>query len=339
VIVHKLTKNLYNTVLREKSMYDVITSGSATIDAFVQTGNKLFRGTDGTVSVPFGSKIAVEKILFEVGGGGTNTAVSLTRLGLKVAFLGKVGNDYNGERIVRQLRQESVDTSFVRKGREGSGFSVVLDAYRHDRTILTFKGSNDHISFSELPLARMRTKWFYLASMMNQSFKTIERLSGWAQRKGIRVMFNPSSYLTERGIGFLREIVSKSDILVMNNEESMMLIKKNSVKERLKGLMKYGPEIAIVTDGPNGVYLHDGTGFYSARPHKIDVVETTGAGDAFGSGFLAGYIKTNDVKYALRLGLAIAETVIQTVGNKHNLPTWNQAVAFVKSHPTPIKRF
>lgn len=319
-------------------MYDVITSGSATVDAFIQTGDKLFRGSDGVVSVPFGSKIVVDDIMFEVGGGGTNTAVAISRLGLKVAFLGKIGRGTNSERVMRHLRKEKVDTSLVRRGTGRTGFSVVLDAYRHDRTILTFKGSNDQLHFSELNLKKLKTKWFYLCSMMNESFKTIERLALWAKRHNTKVMFNPSSYLTAKGTGFLKTIIGNSDVLVLNKEEAGMLVKQHSMSGLLLGLAKLGPQIVIITDGENGVHLlHQGLA-YSVKPHKIEVVETTGAGDAFGSGFLSGYIRTGDIEFSLTLGLITAEAVIQKIGGKHNLPRWKEVLSIMKSQPTPIQK-
>jgi ribokinase len=320
-------------------MFDVITVGSATVDAFVQTGNKLFRGSNGIVKVPFGSKIAIDDIFFDIGGGGTNTAVALARLGLKVAFLGKIGKDYNSEKVLELLRKEKVDTSLVKRGNEGTGFSVILDAYRHDRTILTFKGSNNGLDFGEIPLGSLKTKWFYFCSMMNKSFKSMERLGVYAKKNGIKVMFNPSSYLTEKGLEYLRRVVSCSMILVLNKEEAMMLVKSKGIKKILAELHSLGPEIVIVTDGPRGVFVYHQECYYAAKPHKINVVETTGAGDAFGSGFLVGYINTNDAKFALKLGLLNAEAVIQNVGNKHNLPRWSDALKMMKRHPTPILEF
>jgi ribokinase len=319
-------------------MYDVITSGSATIDAFIQTGNKLFRGADGAVSVPFGSKIVVDDIVFAVGGGGTTTAIAFSKFGLKAAFLGKIGLGTNSERVIKELKKDGVDTSLVRKGKDRTGFSVVLDAYKRDRTILTFKGSNDKLCYSEVPLDKLKTRWFYFCSMMNESFKTIEKLSAWARKRNIDVMFNPSSYLASKGIRFLGKLISNSRIIVMNLEEARILLGNHDVKKLLAKLHSHGPEIAIITDGPNGVHLLRDGYYYRVRPHRIRVVETTGAGDAFGAGFLAGFIKTDDIEFSLRLGLITAEKVIQTIGSKHNLPGWDDAMQTMRRISTPVAR-
>ncbi|MFH0978666.1 MAG: carbohydrate kinase family protein [Candidatus Woesearchaeota archaeon] len=317
-------------------MYDVITCGSATVDAFVQTGDKLFRGSDGMVSVPFGSKICVDDIMFDVGGGGTNTAVCFARMGFKVAFLGKIGRGTNSERVLKLLKKEGIDTSLIKRGTGRTGFSVILDAFKHERTILTFKGSNDTLKFSEVKLNRLKTRWLYCSSMMNESLKTIEKVFVWAKKKRIGLMFNPSSYLTEKGPSFLKTILANCSVLVLNKQEAMMLAQRNRIEDLLVSLRKLGPEIVLITDGENGVHALYQRMAYSIRPHKIDVVETTGAGDAFGAGFLSGWIKTGDIEFSLKLGLITAESVIQKVGGKRNLPTYKEAVSTMKKLETPI---
>ena len=90
-------------------MYDVITVGSATVDAFTNTGKKLFKkGKKDYVQVPFGSKILVEQLKFDIGGGGTNTAVALSRLGLKTSYIGSMGQGNNSQRIKTLLTNSSV---------------------------------------------------------------------------------------------------------------------------------------------------------------------------------------------------------------------------------------
>jgi len=319
-------------------MYDVITCGSATVDAFIQTGDKLFVGRNGSVRVPFGSKIVVEDVVFAVGGGGTNTATAFARLGLKVAFLGKTGQGTNSERVIKQLQKEKVDTRFVLRGNGRTGFSVVLDAYKRDRTILTFKGSNDQMRFEDVSIRKLKTKWFYFCSMMNESYKTIERLAAYAKKHNIKVLFNPSAYLARKGMGFVTKMLLNTDILVLNKEEGNLLTGKKNVKQILQELVKKGPRIVIITDGENGVHLYDTNYYYRLKPHKIKVVETTGAGDAFGAGFLVGYIKTGKVEFALKLGLITAEEVIQHIGGKHNLPSWNSAMHILNTKETKVMR-
>ncbi|MFT4343612.1 MAG: carbohydrate kinase family protein [Candidatus Woesearchaeota archaeon] len=310
-------------------MYDVITVGSSTIDCFVDTGDALFKNAktvrgQSVVAVPFGSKIMVDNLRFLTGGGGTNTAVAFSRLGLKTAYIGKLGGSQS-DLILDELKKEKVSLSFVVKG-ENTGFSVVLDAQGHDRTIITYKGSNNDLQFKELPLSKIKTKWFYMASMVGESYKTLLKLIEYADKNGIKVAFNPSSYIATQGYIRLKGILSATDLLVFNREEAGELLGKNyptdTMMRKLKALVR---GIVIVTDGKNGSYCYDGDLLYYL-PGTADKkpIETTGAGDSFGSSFLAGLIKGKPLDYCMKMGQVNAESVIMAPGAKTNLLTFGK---------------
>lgn len=309
-------------------MYDVITVGSGTIDVFLDTGKRLFHETKtGHIHIPFGSKVLVDKLNIETGGGGTNTAVSLSTLGLKVAWVGKTGTGPNSQRLLAEMKKCRVDTSLVSCDKKyRTGFSVILDAKGHDRTILAYKGSNDHLGWNEIRKSKLKAKWLYCSSMVGKSFKTLEKIVAFAQKNKIKVAFNPSSYLARKGCNFLMKIIKNTDLLVMNDEEASCLTNTKSIKKSLKKLSKLGPGIIVITQGKKGCHAYDGKKVYSIKPHNIRVVEATGAGDSFASSFLAGIIRKNDINFALKLGLANAESVISHFGAKNKLLTWNEAM-------------
>ena len=125
-------------------MYDVITVGSATIDVFARTRySELIeiidtKGEKDLLAFPSGSKILIDELDFTTGGGGTNTAVALSRLGHKVAFLGKLGQGTNSDFIHKNLIKEKIKL-LCAHGKGNAGYSVILDTLEHDRTILTYK--------------------------------------------------------------------------------------------------------------------------------------------------------------------------------------------------------
>ncbi|NQV08499.1 carbohydrate kinase family protein [Candidatus Woesearchaeota archaeon] len=324
-------------------MYDVITVGSSVIDVFADTDSELIRiqtktSKEDLIAYPAGDKILIKSLNFTTGGGGTNTAVSLKNLGFKVAYLGKVGNDNNGKRILDLLKKDKID--FIgSRGKEMSGYSIVLDSIAHDRTILVYKGCNDNLKFSEINKKKLKTKWFYFSSMLKESFKTLEKLADYAEKNNIKIAFNPSSYLAEKGKNYLKKVLSKTDILILNDEEAGYVVGKESVNDCLKDLHKLGPNIVVITQGKKGASAFDGKNFYSIKSHKIKVVESTGAGDAFASSFLAGIIKKNDIKFALKLGLANSESVITHHGAKHKLLSWKEGLKSIKKNPSKVKRW
>ncbi|MDD5086467.1 MAG: carbohydrate kinase family protein [Candidatus Nanoarchaeia archaeon] len=324
-------------------MYDVITVGSATVDVFADTKSKLIKiktssSEEDLIAYPSGSKILIKDLRFTIGGGGTNTAVSLSRLGHKVAYVGKIGKDENGKKVIELLKKEKVD--FIGKlSDEMTGYSVILDSIEHDRTILTYKGANNNLNFSELDCKKMNTKWFYFSSMVSNSFKTLEKLAYFAEKNKINIAFNPSSYLARKGPAFLKKILKRTKILILNNEEANYIAGKGEIKEILKKLSKLGPEIVVVTHGKEEIGAFDKKSFYIIKPNKIKVIESTGAGDAFASSFLSGIIKKNDVEFALRMALANSESVITHPGAKNKLLTYNEILNKISKKPAKIKKF
>jgi len=297
--------------------YDVVSFGSAVMDVFV--------GTDvaekkGFMNYPVGGKILIKDLKFDVGGGGTNTGVAFARLGLKTGCICEFGNDENGNRIKELLKKERV--KFLGKTVDGelTGYSVILDSKGGDRTILTYKGANDKVTLSDI--TRFKTKWLYFSSLMGNSFQTQKKLAEKMKTQGTNIAYNPSSYQIKNMN--LKSLLKITDILVLNKEEAEMLLSKNNIKEKdmLIGLHKLIKGIAVITDKDKLISCYDGKDRYSLIPHKnIKVVERTGAGDAFASGFVAGQIVGKSIKESLELGLAESESVIRYFGAKNKLLT------------------
>ena len=304
-------------------MYDVITVGSATVDALARTEFCEMihdKKNKECIAYPVGAKILMEELVLTTGGGGTNTAVSLARLGHKVAFLGKIGSKYNSKRVIQQLKEEKVNTSLIIRSKTGrTGYSIVLDSKKHDRTILSFRGSNNDLGFNEIDLKKLKTKWFYFSSLMGKSFRTLEKIANYASKNKIKIAFNISSYLAKKGPSYLGNILKKTDILVLNKEEACILVGKNKIEKLLKKLNKLGPDVIAITDGKKGVYVYNNDHIYYGKPTNVKIVETTGAGDAFASSFLCGIIRKNNIEFAMRLGMTNAESVIQHHGAKEKL--------------------
>lgn len=304
-------------------MFDVITVGSSAIDAFIHTDSNqteiinIHNHID--VAYPLGAKILLRELEFFTGGGGTNSAVAFSRLGLKTGFIGRVGNDINGDIILEELKKENVTFLGYKKGI--SGYSVVLDAVASDRTIFTFKGCNDDLSYRKIKIPE--TRWFYFSSMMNKSFNTLKKMSYYANIHNIKIAFNPSLYLAKKEAWRLKPVIRNTEILIFNKEEALAFLGKNidNIFRLLYEVYKLGPKIVVITDGKNGVTCLDSAEgyFYSVKPVKLKIKETTGAGDAFASGFVAAKIRGKNTEYALRLGMLNAESVITHKGAKNIL--------------------
>ncbi len=297
-------------------MFDVITFGSAVLDVFVDT-DVAERGK--FMCYPVGSKILLKNIKFEIGGGGTNTAVAFSRFGFKTGWIGKMGDDLDSKEILSMLKREKIEFCGKLDKNDITGYSVILDSKEHNRTVLTFKGANDNLLFDKLNLRKIKTKWLYATSVIGESFKTQKKLVDYLTRKGVRIAFNPSEYLIKRMN--LGPILRLTEVLILNKEEAEMLLKKNKVrvKDLLSGLHSLGPKVVVVTNKNKLTWAYDGKKKYKILPHNIKVVERTGAGDAFGAGFVAGLIAGKSIDEALKLGLKESESVLRYFGAKNKL--------------------
>ena len=153
------------------------------------------------------------------------------------------------------------------------------------------------------------------ADQVADGVKTQIRLAKILKKKGVKLAFNPSSYLTERK-HLIKDLLPLADVLVLNKEEAQMITKN---KDLLLGLHQLTNGIVVITDKNKRIGCYDGKTKYYLKPNKIRVVERTGAGDAFASGFVAGLISNKNIAYCLRLGLRQSESVIRHFGAKNNL--------------------
>lgn len=295
--------------------FDIVCFGSATVDVFVNTE---IAEKNNFFNYPAGAKILIKELKFDIGGGGTNTAVAFSRLGFRTGCICKLGDDGNEERILKCLRKEKVKFLGKIEKNSKSGYSVILDSKGGDRTILTYKGANDDINLNDV--RKFKTRWLYFSSLLGKSLETQKKLANALKRNGVKIAFNPSSYLIKNEN--LLSLLKLTDILILNKEEAEMLLAKNSdrkEKDLLKGLHSLTKGIVVITDKDKIVFAYDGKKKYSIVPHKVKVVERTGAGDAFASGFVAGTIKGKSVGECLKLGLRESESVIRGFGAKTNL--------------------
>lgn len=327
--------------------FDVVTIGSAAVDYFADTDSELIRIETRTrkeelIAFPLGSKLLINALLILPGGGGTNTAVAFSRLGLATGYLGKLGDDGNGDFIVKSLATEGVRFIGARAGQ--TGLSFILDSIHDDRSILAFKGANDQLHPQDLP--EFEAQWVYLSSMLGESFDTVSDMIAKSRsakssfsKSSYDVAFNPSNYQAVRGYAGLKKIIDCTTLLVMNREEACKFLgfayeESLAILDLMQAMAKLPPKIFVITDGAEGVHVYDRRHYYRGWPCKdLVIVETTGAGDAFASTFTAMMIKKMPMEDAIHYAMTNAESVLVHKGAKEVLLTWEvlQQVAASKT--------
>lgn len=310
-------------------MFDIITFGSATRDNFLELkkGNfKVFKSKDFSsgkaLAFSYGSKINLNSILVFTGGGGTNVAATFTAQRFRTACVSKIGDDKRGEAIIEELKEKRIATKFIVKDKDFlTDFSSVLSVPGKERTILVYHGASRELNGYDIDWKKLKSKWFYIAPMHGKSAELFDEIVDYAKENNIKIAFNPSNSHIGLGMKRLKKILKQVDVLILNSEEASLLTKLPVKKEKeiIKKLKEITKGICVITKGEKGSLAYDGRYLYEAGIPKAPFVEKTGAGDAFGSGFVSEIIRTNDIVEALRLGTANATSCIQELGAKNGL--------------------
>jgi len=308
-------------------MYDIITFGSATWDVFIkpksfqELKNKQFIKGRG-VCFNLGSKIDVEEIHFFSGGGGTNAAATFVKQGFKTAYFGTIGNDLAGKEIIKELKKLRIGTRFVSKTNlKPTNYSVIFNTgFNKDRTVLAYRGASELLRKEDIPWKKLKTKWFYLAPLSGQASKFTKDIVDFACKNNIKIAFNPGNSQLSLPTSMLKAILKKVDILFLNQEEASLLTKipYKQKREIFKKLDKMCSGIAIIGSS-EGTLISDNKNLYQTKTPRIKIVDKTGAGDAFTSGFVSGFIKKEDIEYAAQLGVANSASSMQKWGAKSGL--------------------
>ena len=313
-------------------MYDVITIGSATIDAFlISKAFKVLpdpRQKDTDLEcVPFGSKIELDNMVLTTGGGATNAAATFANLGFKASVVTRIGDDAPGRDVLTDLKKYNVDTKLVKTVKRGvTGYGTQLMVPTGERSVLVYRGVSNDFSEKDITWSKMKTKWIYMTSLAGNTSLALKIVKNAAKKK-INVAYNPGSGELKKGVKAFEPIMRHLSILNVNLEEAAMLAgsKTRDVKSLVKKLMRPGLNL-IITDGPRGAYLANEDGIVFARTRTVKVISRTGAGDAFGSGTVSALMKGLPIDDALRVGTINAESVIGSYGAKFGiLEKWPSA--------------
>ena len=306
-------------------MYDVVTIGAATRDVFVKsTAFEIHEGSHPPESLegcfPLGAKIEIDDLVATTGGGATNAATTFARLGYKATTVSAIGNDSIGSIVLDELANEKVSIGHIQQLQgEQTAYSVILVAGSAERTVLVFRGASQKIDPKKVPWDDLKAKWLYISSLGGH-MELLSAAFAHAERHKVRVAWNPGAKEIKAGFARLRPLIAKTDIFNLNKEEAAELTGKNDVAAILKILRPLPRRAAVVTDGLRGAFAAEAEGpILHSDVMDVPRLNVTGAGDAFGSGLVAGLLRKDDMKYALALGTWNATGVVQQMGAKRGL--------------------
>jgi ribokinase len=260
------------------------------------------------------------------GGSGANTIFGLGKLGLKTGFIGSVGDDPEGKILLNSFQKVQVDISGI-KVKPDQRTSIVhgfVDKYG-ERALYINPGANNSITDNDLDWEYIKNSRFILFTSFVDDLqlglqKTIVRSIG--EDAGNKIIYSPGALYSKRGYDEISELIENCYLCLLNIDELRNLTDMD-LDEGAKKLIDNGTKIVAVTLGKDGCFVTDGNIIHQEPALDLEenkVVDTTGAGDAFATGFIYGLLNEMPIKTCSKLGNYIAAMCIQNFGARSGLP-------------------
>ena len=282
-----------------------------------------------------GSKNDINAPVFSTGGGATNAAVTFARQGLHAIYMGKLGHDPAARAVLDDLHKDAVDTSLVGYSKTHStGYSCLLLSPTGERTILTYRGASTHYEIKESDFHDTKADWIYLSSLEG-NFEVLETVFAYAEHHNIKIAMNPGKKELEDK-DRLKALLPKLTVLSLNLDEMKMLYHGDNREDLIRAAIDEVPFV-VVTDGPNGASASDGKHIVHAGMYEdVPVIDRTGAGDAFSSGFVAMIAAGRGISEAVTFASANSTSVVGTIGAKAGILDQD---AHIHAMPLKVKSF
>jgi sugar/nucleoside kinase (ribokinase family) len=265
-------------------------------------------------------------------------ATNIARLGLKVGFMGKIGNDGFGKIVIDTLKDRHVDCSGIKIDQQvKTGITVVM-SFPEDYAMLTCMGAMETFSLNDVDFKYIkRGKHMHLSSYYLQPAlrSGCPELFKKAKELGMTTSFDPGWDPAEEWKEDIFDVLNNVDVLLPNEQEAMFISGKETIEKAMEKLNKHASTV-VVTKGSQGSVCCTHNEFISAKVFKVDAKDTTGAGDSYNTGFLYKWLQGGDIKNCMIFGSACGAIATTKLGGTTASPTENELKQFLESHTENI---
>lgn len=320
-------------------MSTITTIGSAVRDiTFLTDKGKVIETPENLteqslLAFEYGAKIRSDEVYLNFGGGACNAAATFIKLGIETFANCKVGNDDEGESVIKNLKKKGIKTDLVQVDKnKKTGFALVVVNKNEgggERVIFVHKGASDYLEIKKENINK--GEWIYLTALAGNWEESLNEISKAIEESKIKLAWNPGATQIGAGKDKIAKLLKSTEILIINKDEAIELVQSdesikldyneiNDVTVLCRTVKSWGPRVVVITDGINGAYLFGGDEnvLFSPATSK-DRVDTTGAGDSFGSALVGGYILTGDLETALKYGIINAGNVVSEFGAQNGI--------------------
>lgn len=316
-------------------MNKIICIGSACKDIFFPTGEGKITETPedlmskAQISFELGAKYKIEERFESLGGCSANVASGLAKLGMKSACYAHIGDDYFSQWIEESLEKNGVDASLITKEQNCPSdlSAIVVDKNSGERVIFSNQKANGKMEI--IPEKIKEAEWYFFGDLHGDWENKLDIIFQEAEKNSIKIAFNPRQANIHDNVGKIINFIPKCEILFLNKDEAIEVISGAEEKldpkdldnekfllEKLNGL---GAKISTITDGLRGAWAYDGKEIFHVPGQKVPAVDSTGAGDAYSSGFLGAYLENKNLDECVRWGIANSSNVVQFYGGTEGL--------------------
>jgi fructokinase len=296
-------------------------------------------------SIPFGDKphdiLAVGEMLIDMvseleddavnsgvyhrlyGGAAANLALNAKKLGLRPAVVSAVGKDGFGDYLIRTLAAEGIPTDLVQRVEMATTSMVVVTKSRTRPVPIFYRGADHRLSWRpDLEEAVRQSSIVHFTCWpisMPDSRATVERVLERARAEGALVGFDPNYHPSiwnrgEDGAAYVRSVIGRVDVIKPSEDDAARLFGEDTPENQLAKFLELGPRLVILTLGKDGALVSNGSETVRLDSVAEEVVDATGAGDAFWSGFYAGLLHRLTVHEALKLGMETSACKLKQLG-------------------------
>lgn len=275
-----------------------------------------------------GETISGEDLQVIPGGKGSNQAVAAARHGSDVSMLGRVGKDNFGDFLLENLKSNQVDSKLIQRDNASTGTAIIIVDTTGQNSIIISAGSNGKVASEDVDAASF-PDFKLLLLQLEIPIPTVLYAAKRAHENGLRVILNPApaKQLPE-------ELISLVDFLIPNETEVNLLTglpatDLNSTEQAARTLLERGVKNVIVTLGSKGALIVTSEQITHVDTFKVNVVDTTAAGDAFIGGFATALLKDKSLEDAVRYGCACGALATTKFGAQPSLPTKEEVDTFM----------
>ncbi|WP_409252859.1 carbohydrate kinase family protein [Bacillus sp. SCS-153A] len=262
------------------------------------------------------------------GGSPSNIAMNVKKLGINSLVASAVGKDGLGDFLIKHLQNAQIDTKCIQEVDYATSM-VLVNKSKSTPIPIFYREADYHLTYTpeiEEALENSRILHFSCWPISRMPVReTVEKVMDAARKSNLLIGFDPNYHPAiwqrgEDGVEFVKEIVSKVDIVKPSEDDAERLFGKDTHENHVKKFLDLGAKLVIMTLGKEGALVSNGRETLRFDTLATEIVDTTGAGDAFWSGFYTALIKGNTIREALKLGFAVSAFKLRYTGAVVELP-------------------